>query len=835
MAPLDSAGSTAGPTAASSAGFSAASAAGSGVPSAAGSTASTPPGSATRFPLFERAARAGVLDDGNAVIVAPTGTGKSFIGREVIRRAVARGEPGVHAYLVPFRALAAEIYDDFERLFAGSDVRLRIVTGEHRDALAPEAANVVVATYESFGALLTRPGFRPGVVVADEVHLIADDDRGPVVEGLFARLLVGRRARGLCALSAVVGNGAELAEWLGLRYLEGRPEDRPVPLELEPRWAQDLRAELENVLARQIGREQALVFCSSRPAAEKMAGELAELVAAELPAAHRSRLGDVAERVFDDDPSLEELASLVRYGVAYHHAGLPKPVRRRIEAAYRERLLRLITATPTLAAGVNLPAGLVVVRDVFRFDTVRGVGRRVLLPSGEVLNMLGRAARPLQVAAGRGIALIEESHRRDRDVQRLVEAIEAGCGEDVRSRLTDSFEALMRFVLDVIADRGEATFDDVAGAFSKTLAHHQQPSEIVASRSFKEDLMEDIPSYAKVVAAGGAIRLADYAVTPDGVRVTVASDEKRYEVTLGVRGVQCTCPAASRYYRHEICKHAACAIHDLLFGAGIDAEARNRALYSCGHVFGPTLDLGTRLTQALELLTAWKLIERVPGAWRATPVGAVAAATRFDLLLIHEAMQRIEAAGEANYRDVARWALEDYLADERSREKWLGAVEQWLDEVDEKQIRLPVKYRGDFERGLDDLASVCRLYENAATALGRPELAAAARDAAGALRYGVAPELAPLMALALPQLGRARARHLYERGIHRLEDLAAADADAIADPQRLPLAYVRSWIDRARKLAAARSTAAADGAVAPDELDDLVAMFRIDPAALTQP
>src|SRR5690606_6178325 len=205
MAPLDSAGSTAGPTAASSAGFSAASAAGSGVPSAAGSTASTPPGSATRFPLFERAARAGVLDDGNAVIVAPTGTGKSFIGREVIRRAVARGEPGVHAYLVPFRALAAEIYDDFERLFAGSDVRLRIVTGEHRDALAPEAANVVVATYESFGALLTRPGFRPGVVVADEVHLIADDDRGPVVEGLFARLLVGRRARGLCALSAVVG------------------------------------------------------------------------------------------------------------------------------------------------------------------------------------------------------------------------------------------------------------------------------------------------------------------------------------------------------------------------------------------------------------------------------------------------------------------------------------------------------------------------------------------------------------------------------------------------------------------------------------------------------
>lgn len=788
--------------------------------------------SAPHFPLYDRAARAGVLDDGNALIVAPTGTGKSYIGREVVRRAVARGEPGVHAYLVPFRALAAEIHDDFAQLFAGTDVRLRIVTGEHRDALAPESADIVVATYESFGALLARPGFRPGLVVADEVHLIADDDRGPVVEGLFARLLAAGRARGLCALSAVVGNGAELAEWLGLRFIEGGPQDRPVPLELEPRWAEDLRTELEDVVAQQVGREQALVFCSSRPAAEKMARELAEVVAADLPAEQRRRLDDVAEELLEDDPALEHLASLIPSGVAYHHAGLAKPVRRRIEAAYRGRALRLLTATPTLAAGVNLPAGLVVVRDIFRFDSVRGVGRRVLLPGGEVLNMLGRAARPHQVAAGRGIALIEQSHRRDPEVRRLIRAIEAGCGEDVRSRLPDSFEALMRFVLGVIADRGEATFADVAAAFSRTLAHHQQPSDMAPGRSFEEDLMEDIPSYAKVVEAQGAIRVLSRAATPDGARATVASGEKRYEVTLGVTGVQCTCPAASRYYRQQICKHAACAIHDLLFAPGIDPEVRNRALYSCGHVFGAKLDLGTRLTQALELLTAWRLIERVPGGWRATPVGAVASATRFDLLLVHEAMQRIEGAGAADYRDVARWALEDYLADERAREKWVAAVDQWLDEVDEKQIRLPVKYRGDFERRLDDLASVCRLYENAAVALGRPELAAAARDAAGALRYGVAPELVPLMALALPQLGRARARHLYERGIRKLEDLAAANAAAVADPRRLPAALVRSWIERAREMQRARPAAGSDGRIAPDALDDLIAGCRIDPAAL---
>lgn len=234
------------------------------------------------FPLYERADRMGILDDGNALIVAPTATGKSHIGREVVRRAVARSESGTHAYLVPFRALAAEIYDAFLALFQATDVRVRIVTGDHRDPLAPEAADLVVATYESFAGLLARSGFRPGIVVADEVHLLTDDDRGPVVEGLFARLLATGRTRGLCALSAVVENGEELASWLGVPFLEGTADDRPVPLSLEHRWADDLDEELLKVLEPCIEGEQALVFCRSRPGSEKAARQVADFVATAL-------------------------------------------------------------------------------------------------------------------------------------------------------------------------------------------------------------------------------------------------------------------------------------------------------------------------------------------------------------------------------------------------------------------------------------------------------------------------------------------------------------------------------------------------------------------------
>lgn len=152
--------------------------------------------------------------------------------------------------------------------------------------------------------------------------------------------------------------------------------------------------------------------------------------------------------------------------------------------------------------------------------------------------------------------------------------------------------------------------------------------------------------------------------------------------------------------------------------------------------------------------------------------------------------------------------------------------------MEERQVRAPVRFRGDFERALDDLAQVCLLYEKAAAALGKQEVARAAREAAGAVRYGVAPELVPLMGLGLPQLGRARSRLLFERGVRGAADLAQADPAAIADPRRMPEALVRQWVERAREIQRARAVAVADREEADEEFDELVARFRVDPAAL---
>ena len=614
----------------------------------------------------------------------------------------------------------------------------------------------------------------------------------------------------------MVDNADDLAEWLGIPLLRGTAADRTVGLALEHAYTQDLDGALMRTL--RMHEDQALVFCSSRSRAERTARLLAE----ELP----HPCADLPSPPEDEDD--DDVLSLLPLGVAYHHAGLPKPVRHHIEALFRERKLRIITCTPTLAAGVNLPAGVAVVRDVFRAEQVRGRYSPVLLPAGEVLNMLGRAGRPGQVSQGHGVVLVEQAHRGE--VGELVEAIDAGRGGRVESRLVGSFEKLMRFVLAVVVEHGETTRDDVVRAFTRTLAYHEEPADLSFDRTLRDDLMEDLPAYDKARRDG--VRLLTYTLTAEGVDAVADSKGKHYQIQLRVTGVSCDCPAASRWFRGAVCKHQALVVHELLFGADVDPEARARALYLCGHVFGDVLDIGTRLAEALGLLLRWDLAGKVPGGWRATGLGQVASASGFDLLLVHQVAGRLRTAGKSGYREIALWAVDDFYADLRERDRWRVAVSAWLDEVDVRQIKLPAKYRGDFEQGLERLAQVCLLYERAAQSLGHAHLAAAARDASGALRYGVAPEVVPLMGLGFPQLRRARARYLYDRRIRDVSELANADPAQIADPRRVPLRYVTDWVERARQIHSARAVAAADRDEAPAEVDYLIARFRLDPAAL---
>jgi len=784
----------------------------------------------TRFPLFERARSAGVLETGNALIVAPTATGKSYIGRLILRSAARRHEPGVHVYLVPYRALAAEVFDSFqEELTAdGVQARVKIATGDHTDPIYPQETDILVATYERFAALLRMPDLSVGRVVADEIHLIADETRGSVVEGLLARLRFHKRPTSLCALSAVISNPEKLGEWLELPVILGKATDRTVEVEFRCAVTPDidgkLAAELREVLEK---GEQAIIFCRSKPASQRVARDLRETVERFLTEENKDNLRALAHEMAEDDEDAQDLLNLLSGGIAFHHAGLSRESRRAVETAFRNRDLKAIACTPTLAAGVNLPARLVVVRDVFRTEFVRGFPQQVILSTGELLNMLGRAGRPGQVERGRGIALVKSGSLEEDELGRLQVAIGEGRGDPVRSRLPDSFDSLMRFILAVAADRGECTMADLATAIQHTLWYHEDPREISFDREFSADIMEDIPSFERV---NDDIWLKDAWVVADGVAGEVVSGSKVYTFSLSLTGERCSCPAKSKWRPREVCKHLACAIHHLLFGAGVDQEIQSRAIYVAAHRFRKTLDLGTKIRVAVNLLRSWGLLEHVPGAIRATALGELAATSGLDLLLIRTANDRIKSYSKVpTVREVAAWVIEDYFADESKRHRWLQAADAWLSEVDVKRFKLPERYRGDFERGLEELGRLATLYAEIAESLGKPEVADVCRVTRGCLQYGVAPELIPLAALRIPQLGRARCRFLYsEKGIRSLEDLAEADPSRIAGPTA-PLALTRQWVEAAQRiLSAKKQIATRPKHERRQEIDDLLGRFRVD-------
>ena len=820
-------------------------------------------GTCWRSPLLEKAEAAGVLATGDCLIVAPTGTGKSYIGRTILRNAALRGEPGVHVYLVPYRALAAEIYESFvrelavengcEESVADGDAgtrsssedrggaedrgalgvhssaraqaeerghsaarldlprlapRVKIATGDHRDPFYPADTDILVATFERFSALLASPDLRLGRVVIDEVHLLADESRGPTLETLLVRLKTWKRPTSICALSAVISNPEHLAAWLGVPLVLGSAEDRTVQVEFRCEVAKDatkrLESELEEVLAH---GEQAIIFCRSKADSQKVATDLRPLVSRHLAAADTSALREAAARAAADDEEAEDLLELLAGGVAYHHAGLSRDARACVEEAFRNRHLKVISCTPTLAAGVNLPARLVVVKDIYRMEFIRGRPRRVVLSTGELLNMLGRAGRPGQVEAGRGLALVEPGLLDEDELEELQVAIGDARGNPVRSRLPDAFDSLMRFVLTVICDRGEATLQDAVDAVRASFWYHLEPQPIEFDKPLQADIMEDIPSFARV---DSSIRLERAFPVPDGVAGSVASGDKLYNFSLTISGEECSCEAKRKWRPRETCKHLACAIHTLLFGStdapGVDEETRNRALYACAHRFRKTLDLGTKIQVALSILAAWGLIERVPGGgYRASGVGAIAAHSGLDLLLLRTARDRVlGSAGTPTPSDVARWVAEDFFGDEVKRERWREAVDLWIAETPVKKIRLPEKFRGDFERGLEQLGELATVYGEIAKTLGNTGFAEACREARGCLAYGVAPELVPLAALRIPQLGRARCRTLHDQhNIKSLDDLAAADPARLT-VSGVPQATVARWVETARAMAAAK-------------------------------
>ncbi|MEM1927255.1 MAG: DEAD/DEAH box helicase [Acidilobaceae archaeon] len=439
------------------------------------------------FPPQRQALEAGVESGHNLIVAAPTASGKTLIGLIAIVNRLYEKRDRRAVYTVPLRSIALEKYREVRKLEA-LGFRVGVSVGDYTEG--DVEGNIVVTTYEKLDSLLrNNPGIAEilAAIVVDEIHYVGDPERGPVLESLIAKLLSSREPPQIIGLSATVPNAGEIADWIGAKLVVS--DWRPVPLREGVYW--DGLIKYSNGETHRVSRTgdiasvdlvvdinkvggQAIVFVQARRRAVATAEKLAKY-SAKLYFDERTAREAASEILESDGPKSlkEEIASLVRRGVAYHHAGLSSTQRRAIEDAFRRGGLAAISATPTLAAGVNLPARRVVVDDIYRFE--EGIWKP--LSVAEYKQLAGRAGRPGLDPQGEAVIVAESSE----DVDELLNAYARGVVEPVSSSL-GGLRGLRHMALGLIASKLATSLKEVLEVVSKTLYARGRRLEEVRSQ-----------------------------------------------------------------------------------------------------------------------------------------------------------------------------------------------------------------------------------------------------------------------------------------------------------------------------------------------------------------
>ncbi len=441
------------------------------------------------FPPQVEAIRAGALEGKNLLLASPTASGKTLVAELCALKHILERE-GKVLYLSPLRALASEKYSEFKKYEAlikpnGRHIKVGISTGDY-DSSDPWLGrfDIIVSTNEKCDSLLRHraPWIDDiSLVVADEIHLLNDLERGPTLEIVLARLRQLNPDVQMLALSATVSNAEDIAEWLNA--IPVTTDWRPVKLregvlmgteiQFKDGGSIKIQKRISNPVinlalhAIQQGG-QVLIFTSTRRNAVSLAKKASSKVDDLLSKAVKRSLKHIAESIISSSERTrisDLLANLVEQGVAFHHAGLSPAHRRIIEDAFRDGRIKALTATPTLAFGVNLPARMVIISEYRRYEPGYGYYPISVL---EYKQMVGRAGRPKYDEVGESVLIAKTEEERDY----LFESFVLAKPERIWSKL--GVERILRsHVLATIASGFAHSEQGIYDFFGRTLYAYQ--------------------------------------------------------------------------------------------------------------------------------------------------------------------------------------------------------------------------------------------------------------------------------------------------------------------------------------------------------------------------
>ena len=462
-------------------------------------------------PAQKAVIESGYLDDkSNYIICIPTASGKTVLGVLPALKTILGG--GKAVYAAPLLSIQNEKVKEF-KAFEEHGIKV----GKH-----PSSAELSVMVFESFDAL-TRFSWDAlrdvDTLIIDEFHMIGEFSRGPTLEAAITRAKIINPSMRIIALSATLRNIEEIEGWLEGTCVEH--DYRPVPLHKEVLDAEMFNTKNKNdvvvkVIERAIeDKSQALAFVSTRRFTESLATYVSGKINKKINKEQRKRFKEVSEKLLEvpkkkgslPTSTCLKLAEVAEKGVAFHHAGLFNEQKEIIEDEFRNGNILMITATPSLMYGVNLPSKSVVIRDHTRW-TSNGPQP---IPVFDYEQMSGRAGRPQYDDVGYSYLIAKTMD----EAYNLEDFYIEGEIELTNSKLVDNKDAIYRQIIAQIASSLSKNLDDLTDFFGKTLYGYQMSNNPSMALFAEDSLKYELETALQFLLQNGIIR-----ATPEGLKTT---------------------------------------------------------------------------------------------------------------------------------------------------------------------------------------------------------------------------------------------------------------------------------------------------------------------------
>lgn len=439
------------------------------------------------YPPQAKAVNEGLLKRKNILAAIPTASGKTLLAELSMIKGFESGKKSL--YIVPLRALASEKFRRFS-MFEKYGISVGISTGDFENS--DEHLGVhdwIVATSEKVDSLFRNETTwlsQISVVVIDEIHLLDSADRGPTLEIVITKLRKLNPDIHIVALSATVGNAKEVAAWLDAKLVKS--EWRPTKLKegifrenkiLFKGETKEIDMSIKipkkdyedaTILAVDIIKEggQCLVFDSSRRNTMSFCNKMAPYVKREISNEDSFMLNEIAFEITEqsDTELSTNLASCIKSGTAFHHAGLSSFQREYVEQGFLRGYIKVIVATPTLAAGLNLPARRVIIRKYKRYEANFGMAP---IPVLDYKQMAGRAGRPHLDPYGESVLLAAN----DEEVEYLKKQYINAKSENITSKLATE-TALRTHILATVSNGFAQNKEELLKFFKGTFFAYQE-------------------------------------------------------------------------------------------------------------------------------------------------------------------------------------------------------------------------------------------------------------------------------------------------------------------------------------------------------------------------